>query len=234
MPSGREAEPWSSLGERGYPAIVAHAAGNSLELVEDALTGKADFVEVDVWYRKRRFEARHERRLGIIPVLFEKWYLSFAPSLPFTLPALIDGLDGRGGILLDLKTSQREAADAIAEILEKTPGHTPISASSAWWPALRRLHDRLPEIPLFYSIDSRAQLDLFRSILRRDHRPAGISCRETLLTRRVICEMHERGLKVLAWTVDDLERAAELASWGVDGITTHMVTETHALLTQGT
>jgi glycerophosphoryl diester phosphodiesterase len=35
--------------------------------------------------------------------------------------------------------------------------------------------------------------------------------------------LHDRGYLVVAWTVDDGERAMELARWGVDGVTTNAV-----------
>ena len=35
-------------------------------------------------------------------------------------------------------------------------------------------------------------------------------------------------LLVVAWTVDDIDRAAELVGWGVDGLTTHRVAEMRA------
>jgi hypothetical protein len=76
-----------------------------------------------------------------------------------------------------------------------------------------------------------AKLDLFRSIIRRDRRPTGISCRATLLTEPIVQELKANGLRVAAWTVDDLSRAAELTSWGVDAVTTHMPGEVHTLVT---
>jgi glycerophosphoryl diester phosphodiesterase len=221
---------WQSFEQRGFPAIIAHAAGNKVRSAEQAMVEGADFIEVDIWFRNSRFEARHERRMGPIPLLFEKWYLSRAPASPFTLSALVDHLGDSIGIFLDFKTSQRETADRVAQILETAPPGLRIAASSQWWPILRQLHDRLPDLPLFYSIDVEAKLDLFRSVILRDSRPAGISCRESLLTPSLVHEMHERGLRVVAWTVDDLSRSATLASWGVDGITTHLVADTHTLL----
>ncbi|WP_373324439.1 glycerophosphodiester phosphodiesterase [Tepidiforma flava] len=83
----------------------------------------------------------------------------------------------------------------------------------------------MPAIDLLYSIDVRAKLDLFLSVAERDPLPRGISCRHTLLTRPIVEELRRRGLAVVAWTVDDLDRAQELADWGVDGITTHRVAE---------
>jgi glycerophosphoryl diester phosphodiesterase len=85
-----------------------------------------------------------------------------------------------------------------------------------------------PEVDAFYSIDVQAKLNLFRSVVDRDARPRGVSCRHTLLSKPVIADLHKRGLLVVAWTVDDLERARELVSWGVDGLTTHRVAEMSA------
>ncbi len=221
---------WQSVDERGYPAIIGHASGNSVQGARDAVRDGADFVEVDVWFRKSEFEARHERRMGPIPLLFERWYLRFAPPSPFTLQSLLAEMRDDTGVLLDLKNSQHETAAGVAAILREAPGNVRVMASSQWWPGLRRLHDRAPGVELYYSIDVEAKLDLFRSIIRRDHRPSGVSCRESLLTPALIREMHDHSLRVIAWTVDDLSRAARLASWGVDGITTHLVQEMHALL----
>jgi len=45
----------------------------------------------------------------------------------------------------------------------------------------------------------------------------------TALTEERISAMHEAGLKVNCWTVDDATRAEDLASWGVDFITTNIL-----------
>jgi glycerophosphoryl diester phosphodiesterase len=98
-------------------------------------------------------------------------------------------------------------------------------ASSQEWKALRAIREVCPEVDTYYSIDVAAKLDLFLSVSERDERPRGVSCRHTLLTRETVAGLHSRGLLVVAWTVDDIERARELASWGVDGLTTHKVAE---------
>lgn len=103
-----------------------------------------------------------------------------------------------------------------------------IVASSQQWATLRALSVHLPEVDTFYSVDVPAKLDLFRSVTDRDGRPAGVSCRHSLLTRALVRELIDRGLMVVAWTVDDPVRARELVEWGVHGITTHRVAEMRA------
>ena len=43
------------------------------------------------------------------------------------------------------------------------------------------------------------------------------------LTRERIDAMHQAGLEVNCWTVDDPGRAEELAQWGVDYITSNIL-----------
>ena len=43
------------------------------------------------------------------------------------------------------------------------------------------------------------------------------------LTREMVEQCHRNGIKVNTWTVDDPARAAELADWGVDYITTNIL-----------
>ena len=43
------------------------------------------------------------------------------------------------------------------------------------------------------------------------------------LTKELIDMLHENGLKVNCWTVDDKERAEKLVEWGVDYITSNIL-----------
>ena len=66
--------------------------------------------------------------------------------------------------------------------------------------------------------------------MQHDVRPVGVSCRHSLLDRDVIADFHDAGLAVVAWTVDDGDRARELASWSVDAITSNRVGDIRAAL----
>ena len=45
---------------------------------------------------------------------------------------------------------------------------------------------------------------------------------QTCLTKENIDELHSLGIKINCWTVDDPDRAAQLAEWGVDYVTTNI------------
>ena len=57
--------------------------------------------------------------------------------------------------------------------------------------------------------------------LQKDGIDVDVWCRE--LTREQIEAAHARGLKVNTWTVDDPAKAEELASWGIDFITSNIL-----------
>jgi glycerophosphoryl diester phosphodiesterase len=215
------------------PSLIAHGAGNTPAAARLALAGAPDFLEVDLWVHGNRFEARHERAFYPAPLLFEKWYLRWAPRPPFGLAELLMETAGRAGIFLDLKNGGDIAARLIREAIDWAADGLRLVASSQHWSLLRTVKRLCPEVDVFYSIDVEPKLDLFLSIAERDLEPRGVSCNQELLTADVIDRLHRLGLLVVAWTVDDVERAAALDCWGIDGITTQRVAEVRERLRAG-
>lgn len=212
-------------------AVIAHGGGNRPTRVEYAIAQGADWLEVDLWERAGHLEARHERRIGPLPILFESWYLRVAgPN--FDLADMLRTIDGRARAFLDLKTGSAQTCDLIAQAVADAHPTVPPVASSQVWGALRRLRRASPEISVCYSIDVQAQLDLLFASAHRDDTPDGVSCRHTLLTDGVIERLHDLGIGIIAWTVDDLDRGAELARLGVKAITTHRIRDMRATLEQ--
>lgn len=207
---------------RESPLLLAHAC-NSIPAIEGAIATHPDFVEVDCWARQDALEARHARRLSPLPLLFDGWRLRRAPSVAFKLSHVLNHTRDRVHVFLDFKNGVRRAPALVRATLDALDPGIRVAASSQHWPTLRAVSRLCPEVDLFYSIDVRAKFDLFLSVQQRDPMPVGVSCNHRLLGRDAIGQLHQRGLLVVAYTVDDSERAAELASWGVDGLTTHRV-----------
>ncbi len=207
------------------PALIAHTGGNSLAQAQRAIADGADVVEIDLFLHRGGFEARHARSLYPLPV----WVDGVRPGRParrrFGLADLLATAAGRAEVLLDLKSRSSRIPPLVRAAIDDAPDRNEVAASSQIWNALRRLAIPCPDVDMYYSIDVRAQLDLFLSVMDRDQLPAGVSCRHSHLTPALIRRLKERELVVVAWTVDDTERARELASWGVDAITTHKVVE---------
>jgi glycerophosphoryl diester phosphodiesterase len=47
--------------------------------------------------------------------------------------------------------------------------------------------------------------------------------KHTLVTEALIAELHNHGLRLAVWTVNDPVRASELLSWGVDAVITDAI-----------
>ncbi|MFN0095221.1 MAG: glycerophosphodiester phosphodiesterase [Dehalococcoidia bacterium] len=205
---------------RPAPALIAHAT-NSEARASSAIDAGADWVEVDIWGHSGAIEVRHERRTPVLPLLFEKWYVRFPGDTARRLAGILGALPPDVGVFFDLKDNHSATRDAIRSVFQDARGRR-MAASSQLWHALRPLGAACEGLDLFYSVDSPAKLDLLLSVIRRDRQVAGVSARASLLQAPTVRALHDCGLQVVAWTVDDPDRAAELARWGVDGITTHV------------
>ncbi len=203
---------------RGYYAI-AHRAGNNLHHLEEALSAGVDAIECDFWHDRGRLSLRHERKLPALPVLYDRWYLRFSFGDELNLPELLREINFRAELFLDVKSSTTLAADAVLSLYHDHEAMMPAtSVSSRQWSLLDRLAQTETRLQTFYSIGRDAGVD---ALLRRTDgqlRPTGTSIRHTLLSAEVVQRLHDAGLLVYAWTVNNRHRAADLLSWGVDGI----------------
>lgn len=206
------------------PAVISHAGGNNAWRVDGAIAQGADLIEVDLWERAGRFEARHERRVGGLPFLYEKWYFR-RPDAPFDLADLLRATDTRARLFLDFKNGGIKPVHLLRDAIDAAEPWLVPAASSQTWGVLRHIRRHLPEVPVYYSIDVPAQLDLLMENLRREEPPDGVSCRHSLLDAGTIRMLHRAGMAIVAWTVDDPARARELVDQGVAAITTHEVEE---------
>lgn len=231
VPGNSGAQAFAAVSSR--PTLIAHGGGNGPDAVLKALTSRAPYVEVDLWLHRGRLEARHERRVpGPLPLLYEFWYLTPAPRPPYHLEDLLLACEGRASVLLDLKNGLGKLAPVLRQTLAAFGRGVDVVASSQNWPLLREVKVACPQLELYYSIDTPDQFDLFQSVMLHDPLPAGVSCRHTLLDRRIVRDFHDAGLAVAAWTVDDGDRARDLVRWGVDAITTNQVEEIRAALAE--
>ncbi len=84
---------------------------------------------------------------------------------------------------------------------------------------LQRVRDILPDQPCQYLTGDNSDALIER--LRADRMDIDIV--HHALSEERIAAMHKAGLKINCWTVDDPARAAQLAAWGVDYITSNIL-----------
>jgi glycerophosphoryl diester phosphodiesterase len=202
---------------RGFYAI-AHRAGNNLHHLEQALAHGVDAIECDFWHDRGRLSLRHERKLPALPVLYDRWYLRFSLG-ELSLRELLREINFRAELFLDIKSSTTETADIVLELYHDFASlMPPARVSSQRWRLLDRLAEAGTDMQMFYSVGRRSSLEALLQRAQRAPRPAGTSIRHTLLNKDVVSRLHDAGLLVYAWTVNNRHRAADLLSFGVDGI----------------
>lgn len=121
--------------------------------------------------------------------------------------------------VLELKSIfTQEETDAMIRLIEGLGWLDHVIFISFHYEDLEKVRVTLPEQPCQFLTGENGDGLIAR--LRDDR--MDIDILHTSLTRERVEAMHAAGLKINCWTVDDPERAAELASWGVDFITTNI------------
>jgi len=197
---------------------IAHRAGNNLHDLEHALAVGVDAIECDFWHDHGRLTLRHERKLPVLPVLYDKWHLRFAWG-ELSLPALLREINFRAELFLDIKSATPKAASVVLDLYHDNEAMMPRTiVSSPQWRLLDQLAAAGTEMRMCYSVKNAAGIDALFRRCERDLPPAGTSMRHTLLSEVLVARLHAAGLKIYAWTVNTRHRAQELRAWGVDGI----------------
>src|SRR4051812_45642760 len=103
------------------PFIVAHRAGNDLDLLRRAESVRPRLIEADVHLFRGRLEVRHLKTLGPLPVLWDRWYLAPPGTPRLELHQVLAAAGPETALMLDLKGGAR-LARRVAGALEGRRG----------------------------------------------------------------------------------------------------------------
>jgi glycerophosphoryl diester phosphodiesterase len=217
---------------------VAHAYGNSRQLIEEALAGPCDVIEADTWLRSGRVHVRHERRVGAFPLLYDSlghghpvgpYALRFGghfvrPDIrPLALDELLDRVAGKRGLLLDIKgrydgDDARRFAGVIAKCIADRGAEGWVSVCGQTYSVLDALRESRPPFALFYSMERREQLEAFQRRRSGDPGVNAVCAHHHLLSANELSGMVAEGVRIYCWTVDDRSTAVRLIEAGACGI----------------
>ncbi len=223
----------------GRSLRIAHAYGNRRDKIEAAASAQIDFMEADLWYRAGQVWVRHERRLGCLPLLYDRWppgvdsvgpwALTVLPRHyvrldinPLRLTELLERTQGRCGLLLDLKGSYggdgaRAYAQTLARILAQAQRQEQVIVCGQI-AVLDEVREAAPHLDVRYSIEKQRHWQAFLQRLEADRPVRGVCMAREFLSDEIVELLKERGLQVFCWTVDDAAEARRLLALGVDGI----------------
>jgi glycerophosphoryl diester phosphodiesterase len=190
---------------------VAHNAGNNTGTLATALHYGADVIEIDVISARGQLVAGRDQPLP------------WLARLLFRGPALIQAWDHAAAarvVKLDLKQTDRGFLDDLIAFLAPRAGSRRVMISSPDQDALLYLHRRLPDVTLLFSAGWPDAVRQLKSDPALQKAIGGASVFQGLVDANLVAWAHRHKLLILAWTVNDGQRASQLVRLGVDGITT--------------
>lgn len=175
-------------------------------------------IEADLRWQDGRLVARHARRLPLLPLLWDRWYVRPDRGEAFTLEGLLEKVRGRARLLVDVKSLDRRFAPTLISILQEQDALQEVQVASVYWGVLERIRERDANLRLYRTVNTSQRLDALHSLLESDPLEAGVAIHRRLLSQDLAASLVEHGIPVLVWPINDLDMARELLSWGVTGL----------------
>jgi hypothetical protein len=214
-----------------------HRAGNQRALLALAADDAVDAIEADAWVIGGRVFAHHERPLGGLKVLLHNRGVRRPREPAVELDDLLEATAGRCTLILDVRSWWNDSTPELTAALADAPPEASIALTFESWGAADRARAWLPQYPVAYSVRREGQLRRYIEARIADLQGAAVApdavalaIRHTLLHDRAEVQALRRFTpRIAAWTVDGVERARELASWGVDEIVSNELDVLRAL-----
>lgn len=199
------------------PLLIAHRVGNHLDQVAAAVAAGADLIEADVHLYRRRLEVRHTKTMGVLPWLWDRWYLVPAAAERLLLARLTDGLPEGVTLMLDLKGWHPWLGRAIARAMEEAAPGRPYVVAGRQWQMLSAF-ESLGHVAIVHSARSPREL---KALPRRvaGHRTDAICLHRRLLGSSRWVDLARRlAPTLLTWPIVDNASAQEALTHGADGL----------------
>jgi glycerophosphoryl diester phosphodiesterase len=204
------------------PFFVAHRAGNGLSDLRAAQRLRSTLVEADVRLYRGRLEVRHLKTAGPIPVLWDRWELRSPWRPRLALRDLLAATAEDTELVLDLKGPRKQLAELVLRELPPYLDTRRFTVCARWW----RLLEPFEATPVrrIHSVGNARQL---RQMLRRfaSQRLEGVSIHERLADSETMASLREIADVIMAWPVNEPERARTLLRLGVAGLITDRAAE---------
>ena len=217
--------------------IIAHrgasglAPENTLKAIRLALTLGAEAIELDVQQADGELWVFHDRRLerctdgrGVLMAQSRTYLESLNAGEGERIPTLwqvMEAIAGQAELHIELKGAQ--TADEVARLTLRAEAE--LGFTTAQWvvssfhhPELARFAALRPEIRLGALTST---IPLTQAAFAAELGAWSLNCDVDFVDQQLVQDAHDRGLRVLVYTVDDPADQAMLAAIGVDGIFTN-------------
>jgi len=213
---------------------ILHRGGNLRQSLSLASHPAVDAIEADLWVRGDRLVAHHERPLGPLPFVLGSRGVRREDRNPVRLPEIVQAAgttDSQTWVVLDLRSWLADPAPDLTRELLQLPSYEHVLVSCEVWAIADRLQAWVPDLRVAYSVRSEPQYRRFvEQGIEKGQQPVAVAIRESLLrSSEEVRALRRLASAVSVWTVDDVDRALELADWGVDAIASNHLAVLNAL-----
>ena len=214
------------------PLVVAHRGAsmdhpeNTLVAFEEARAQGADWVELDgrlsadgvlvVHHDAHLTDGRLIRQVD-------------ASDLPGEVPSLAEAFEACGtmGVNIEIKNLPGDpdhgdvhlVCEAVVGLAGAYRPFDQLLVSSFEMESVDRIRASEQRLPTGWLVMERSGQVLERTVA---HGHGAVNPWDDLIDEALVAAAHKLGLRVNAWTVDNADRIAELATWGVDAIITNL------------
>lgn len=205
----------------GHRGSSATHPENTLDAFAEAIRLGADGVELDVHASSDGIPVVvHDRSLSRttgVDLEVDKVRFADIRQMAPDLPTLAEVFDRVGDALhFDLEVKQSRIEQAVLDLIVSFPDLR-WSVSSFDWDVIRAFRALAPEADLWLL---GLAWDDAMAATASETGASAVALHNPAVTSETVRTAHDRGLKVMVWTVNDVERGRELANWGVDMICT--------------
>ncbi len=201
---------------------IAHRAGNGIDEMSAALDAGADLVEADVRYYRGALEVRHQKTFGPWLLWDYPWEVALRSVVHVpTVAERLATLPDHGHIMLDLKGIRRALPKELVPVLRNAGSRVTV-CTRRWWMLDTFAGDA--NVRLILSAGNSWELRRLLAIV--EHHPRewpggrrayGVSVKRTLLTPRIVADLHRSVEVVMTWKVDTPAELADARRLGVTG-----------------
>jgi len=212
----------------GHRGARGHAPENTLLSIDSAIQQGADMVEVDLHLVGDTFVLIHDPRLerttngrGHLRHFSLEQLRTLDAGQGQQIPTLDEALElieQRVPVNLELKSFDGAGRTLAAQLKEWIADGWPPSrllVSSFHHPELYEFHQLLPEAPIAPLI---CGVPLDWGACATELQAQSLNISSEFVDARLITDVHEHGIKLMVYTVNDPEEALELLRMGVDGV----------------
>ncbi len=209
---------------------ILHRAGNFRESLHLATHPGVDAIEADIWVWNGRLVAHHDRPIGPLPFTFGRDGLRRRRN-EIQLDELLNVVKDHAGLYIDLRSLFGDPAPELVREVARVEDRSHLKVTCESWSIADRVRVWMPSLRVAYSVRSEEQMAEYVA-----ERRAGTMAQTAIVVRHTlvesadhVAELRELAGEVGVWTIDDVDRAIELVSWGVDELTSNSLTVLNAI-----